>query len=347
MKALFLEQKRKLSLRDYDFKETLGPDDMRIGIHTVGICGSDLHYYRDGAIGRFVVKEPMVLGHEASGIIIETGKRVKHLRAGDRVCMEPGIPDPRSRASRLGLYNLDPNVRFWATPPIHGVLRESVVHPAAFTYKLPDNVSFGEGALVEPLAIGLHAAGKARIKPGDVAVVLGAGTIGTVTALAALASGCSTIVLADIKQEKLDKIAPLGPFIPVNPNKQNLTEVVRGLTDGWGVDILFEASGSEEVAPSLFDPLCPGGRVIYIGLPSRPVPLDLAFASSKEASVQTIFRYAHVYPRALALLSSGKFDLKPLITDRFSFAESIHAFEYANQMRPDSIKVQIVLGPSG
>ena len=140
----------------------------------------------------------MVLGHEASGVIVEVGSEVKNLKVGDRVCMEPGIPDPNSKATRLGMYNLDPAVRFWATPPYHGVLRPTVVHPANFTFKLPDNISFAEGAMVEPLAVGMHAAIKAQIKPGDVAVVMGAGTIGMVTALAALAGGCSRVVITDV-----------------------------------------------------------------------------------------------------------------------------------------------------
>src|SRR3979490_1642525 len=132
MNALVLEKAKYLNLRDITISEPLGPRDVRIKIHTVGICGSDVHYYQHGAIGPFVVREPMILGHEAAGVVVETGAKVTNLKAGDRVCMEPGIPDPNSKATRLGIYNLDPAVRFWATPPIHGVLRPTVVHPAAF-----------------------------------------------------------------------------------------------------------------------------------------------------------------------------------------------------------------------
>ena len=171
MKALLLKETKHLEIADIDIKESVGPNDVRIKIHTVGICGSDVHYYLHGRIGPFIVKEPMVLGHEASGTVIEVGTNVKNLKIGDRVCMEPGIPDLNSRATLLGMYNLDPDVRFWATPPIHGCLRETVVHPAMFTFKLPDNVSFGEGALVEPLAVGMQAAKKAAIQAGDVAVI--------------------------------------------------------------------------------------------------------------------------------------------------------------------------------
>jgi Alcohol dehydrogenase GroES-like domain len=189
--ALVLERKGELALRKIELPEKLGPHDVKIAIQTVGICGSDVHYYEYGKIGPFVVNAPMVLGHEAAGVVVEVGEQVKNLRKGDRVCMEPGIPDPNSRAARLGIYNLDPAVRFWATPPVHGCLTGTVIHPAGYTFKLPDNVSFAEGAMVEPLAVGMHAAVKAKIKPGDLAVVIGAGPIGMVTALAALAAGCS------------------------------------------------------------------------------------------------------------------------------------------------------------
>src|SRR4029453_12525151 len=169
MKALVLEEKDRLALRDVALEEKLGPRDVRISLRSVGICGSDMHYYTHGRIGPFVVKEPMVLGHEAAGTIVAVGEGVTHLKAGDRVCMEPGIPDPTSRASRLGMYNVDPAVRFWATPPVHGVLAPYVGRPANYTFRLPDNVSFAEGAMVEPFAVGMQAATKAKIAPGDTA----------------------------------------------------------------------------------------------------------------------------------------------------------------------------------
>lgn len=344
MQALVLEETKRLSLRGFDIDEPLGPHDVRIRIHTVGICGSDVHYYQHGRIGPFVVNAPMILGHEASGTIIEKGSSVTNLAVGNRVCMEPGIPDPNSKATRLGLYNLDPAVRFWATPPVHGCLRPTVVHPAAFTFKVPDNVSFGEAAMVEPLAVGMHAANKAQIKPGDVAVVIGAGPIGMVTALAALAGGSSRVIMADVQQPKLDLAANLGPILPVNVAKQSLADIVYQSTDGWGADIVFEASGNARAAARVFDPLCPGGRVIFIGMPGEPIAYDVVAAQVKEARVEHVFRYAHVYPRALALMGSGKIDLKPLITDTFGFADSVRAFDFACEMPATSVKAQIVMG---
>jgi D-xylulose reductase len=275
--------------------------------------------------------------------VVEVGSEVKFLKPGDRVCMEPGIPDPNSKASRLGMYNLDPAVRFWATPPIHGVLRPTVVHPEAFTFKLPDNVSFAEGAMVEPLAVGMHAANKARIHPGDIAIVQGAGPIGMVTALAALAGGCSQIIMTDVQQPKLDLAATLGPITPVNVAKESVKELVDKLTDGWGADIVFECSGNERAAAGVFEPLAPGGTVVYVGIPLQPIAYDVAAAMVKEARVEQIFRYAHVYPRAIALMGSGKLDVKPLITDKFEFKDSVAAFDFAVKMPPTSVKAQIEL----
>jgi D-xylulose reductase len=342
MKALVLEKAKQLTLRDIRIEEHLGIGDVRVKIHTVGICGSDVHYYQHGEIGPFVVKQPMVLGHEASGTIIEVGKGVKHLKVGDRVCMEPGLPNPNSRASRLGMYNLDPAIRFWATPPVHGCLRETLVHSGMLVFKLPENVGFDEGALVEPFAVGLHAARKAQIKPGDIALVIGAGTIGMVTAMAAIAAGCSKVLIADIVQEKLDLASRMG-MMAVNVTRESLNERVSSVTNGWGADIVFEASGSEAAVLEVFETLCPGGRVVFIGMPMHPVPIDIVSAQVKEARIETIFRYAHVYPRALSLMESGKVNLKPLMTDKYKFEESVAAFAYAANPKPSSVKILIEL----
>jgi D-xylulose reductase len=341
MKALVLEQKLKLSLRDIAIDETLGPRDVRVKLHSVGICGSDVHYYQHGSIGPFVVREPMVLGHEASGVVVEVGSQVKNLKVGQRVCMEPGIPDPNSKPSRLGMYNLDPAVRFWATPPIHGILRPTVVHPADFTFKIPDNVSFAEAAMVEPLAVGMHAATKARIKPADVAIVMGAGPIGLVTALSALAGGCSRVFISDVQQPKLDLAAKLGPITPVNIKNQDLQKTVAEATEGWGADVIFECSGNEKAVAGVFGPLAPGGTVVLVGMPVQTIAYDVVAAQVKEARVEHIFRYAHVFPRALALMGSGKIDVKPLITDRFPFEKSVQAFDFASKMPPSSVKAMI------
>ena len=343
MQALVLEEKGRLSLRDYRPSLDLGPHDVRIAIHTVGICGSDVHYYTHGKIGPFVVKEPMILGHEAAGTITAVGTEVTHLKVGDRVCMEPGIPDLNSKAVRLGMYNVDPAVRFWATPPVHGCLTPEVVHPAAFTFKLPDNVSFAEGAMVEPLAVGIQAALKAGIKPGDTAVVMGAGPIGMITALSALAGGCSRVIVSDVAQPKLDIIGQYPGVETVNVRNTKLIDYVRATTEGWGADIVFEASGAAPAVLDVANVVAPGGTCVMVGMPVNPVPVDIVGLQAKEATLKTIFRYANVYDRAIALIASGKINLKPLITETFAFRDSVAAFDRAVEARPTDVKLQIVL----
>ncbi|AZO35217.1 NAD(P)-dependent alcohol dehydrogenase [Mesorhizobium sp. M2A.F.Ca.ET.037.01.1.1] len=343
MRALVLEKKGELSLREIALPQDVGPDDVRIAIHTVGVCGSDVHYYTHGAIGSYIVRQPMVLGHEASGTIVEVGANVTNLKVGDRVCMEPGVPNLSSRATKLGIYNVDPDVRFWATPPVHGVLAPYAVHPAAFTYKLPDNVSFAEGAMVEPFAIGMQAAARARIVPGDVAVVVGCGPIGIMIALAALAGGCSKVLISDFSAPKLEIAGQYPGIVPVNVGEQSLVDAVRSATDNWGADIVFEASGSPKAFANLFDIVRPGGAVVLVGLPVETVELNVPAAISKEVRIETVFRYANIFDRALQLIASGKVDLKPLITGTYDFSASIKAFERAAQGRPQDVKLQILL----
>ncbi|ESY87612.1 NAD(P)-dependent alcohol dehydrogenase [Mesorhizobium australicum] len=343
MRALVLEKKGELSLREIALPLDVGPDDVRIAIHTVGVCGSDVHYYTHGAIGSYVVRAPMVLGHEAAGTIVEVGPNVRSLKVGDRVCMEPGVPNLSSRATKLGIYNVDPDVTFWATPPVHGILAPYAVHPAAFTYRLPDNVSFAEGAMVEPFAIGMQAASRARIVPGDVAVVVGCGPIGIMIALAALAGGCSKVLISDFSAPKLKIAAQYAGIVPVNIGEQSLVDAVAAATDNWGADIVFEASGSPKAFADLFDVVRPGGAVVLVGLPVEPVTLNVPAAISKEVRIETVFRYANIFDRALQLIASGKVDLKPLITGTYDFADSIQAFERAAEGNPQDVKLQILL----
>jgi D-xylulose reductase len=275
-------------------------------------------------------------------VVVAVGRNVSNLKPGDRVCMEPGIPDWTSRASRSGYYNLDPSVRFWATPPIHGCLTPEVVHPANLTFKLPDNVSMAEGALVEPLAVGMQAATKARITPGAIGVVIGCGTIGIVTALSALAAGCAEVVITDLQQEKLDIAARYPGLHPVNIGKQNAVEKVRAMTENWGADVVFECSGAQKAYENLFDFAAPGGTVVLVGMPEGKVAYDVIAAAAKELHVEHVFRYANVYDRAISLLGSGKIDVKPLISRTFPFEQAVEAFEFAAEGRPNVVKTQIV-----
>ncbi len=343
MKALVLEKKLQLSLRDIDLPKEVHPNDVKIKMHTVGICGSDVHYYTHGKIGPFVVKEPMVLGHEGSGTVIEIGSNVSNLKVGDRVCIEPGVPDVYSKEYMKGLYNLDPKLTFWATPPDHGCLTPEVVFPSNFVFKLPENVSYAEGAMIEPLAVGLQAAEKAKIIPGETALVMGCGPIGLVIALTALAGGCSKVFIADIVNEKLKMCNNFENLIPIDLNKDDPSNVIKKNTDNWGANIIFEASGATKAYETIFDSICPAGRVVIVGNPMNPIPMDFATLLTKEIEIKTVFRYAHQYERAINLLSSNKIDVKPMITDTVAFDDSIKAFERAAKNLPEDVKIQIQL----
>ena len=343
MRALVLEEKGRLTLREIALETRCGPQDVRIKTHTVGVCGSDVHYYTHGKIGPFVVNAPMVLGHEASGTVIEIGTEVRHLQVGDRVCMEPGIPDPHSRAAKLGIYNVDPAVSFWATPPVHGCLAPQVIHPASYCFKLPDNVSFAEGAMVEPFAVGMQAALRARLQPGDVAVVCGAGPIGMMVALAALAGGCARVLVSDVAQPKLDIIARYPGIETVNLRTATAQDRITRMTDGWGADVVFECSGAAAAVLDLPNLIRPGGAAVLVGMPVDPVPVDIVRLQAKEARIETVFRYANVYDRAINLMASGKVDLRPLITASYGFEDSIAAFERAAEGRPGDVKTQILM----
>lgn len=339
--SLVLERKGQLALRDIALDQDLSPTDVRIVVHTVGICGSDVHYYTHGKIGPFVVEQPMVLGHEASGTVVEVGAQVTHLKPGDRVCMEPGIPDATSRAAKLGIYNVDPAVRFWATPPVHGCLTPQVVHPAAYTYRLPDQVSFAQGAMVEPFAIGMQAALRARIQPGDIGLVTGAGPIGMMTALAALAGGCAKVMVADLAQPKLDIIGAYPGIETVNIRTTPAAQAIAEATDGWGADVVFECSGAAPAILGLPALARPGGTVVLVGMPVDPVPVDIVGLQAKELRIETVFRYANVYDRAISLIAAGKVDLSPLISATIPFADSIAAFDRAVEARDTDVKIQI------
>eukprot|EP00457_Paulinella_chromatophora_P007527 gb/GEZN01007550.1/.p1 GENE.gb/GEZN01007550.1/~~gb/GEZN01007550.1/.p1 ORF type:complete len:413 (+),score=51.15 gb/GEZN01007550.1/:24-1241(+) len=358
--ALVLETAKQLSLREIEVKEPFSDYDVGVAIRSVGICGSDVHYYTHGEIGPFKVKQPMILGHESSGVVTRVGKHVTHLKVGDRVVMEPGVPDPQSRETRMGKYNLCRKLRFWATPPYaesllsnpawsagHGCLRTHVIHPASFTYKLPSHLTFDEGALVEPLAVGVYASTKAKIKPGDVAVVLGAGPIGLLTSLSALAAGCAKVYVADISQPKVALAETLaGPgkikgLLADKDDKESICKQVLSLTNGWGADVVFECSGNAEAASYIPNMACPGGVAVLIGCPGNPVPLQVSDMQVRELRVETVFRYAHVYEKAIALLSSRQIDVRPLITNRFPFSQAKEAYDF--MLNPPATTVKTVI----
>ena len=197
--------------------------------------------------------------------------------------------------------------------------------------------------MVEPFAIGMQAAARARIAPGDLAVVIGAGPIGIMIALAALAGGCSRVMIADLSQDKLAIAARYAGIVPVHVGTETLSDAVARETSQWGADLVFEASGSPRAFADLVPCVRPGGAVVLVGLPVEPVLLDVPAAIAKEIRIETVFRYANVFDRALALIASGKVDLKPLVTATLPFARGIEAFERAARGLPSDVKIQISL----
>ena len=200
-------------------------NEVLVKLEYVGICGSDMHYYETGAIGNFVVKPPFVLGHEPGGTVIEVGSDVKHLKVGDRVALEPGKTCGHCEFCRQGKYNLCPDVIFFATPPVDGVFQEYVAHEADLCFKLPENVSTMEGALIEPLAVGFHAANQGGAHIGQTAVVMGAGCIGLVSMMALKAEGVSRVYVVDIMEKRLQKALELGADGVINGSEKTLPKL--------------------------------------------------------------------------------------------------------------------------
>jgi len=343
MRALVLQEKGRMSIEEIPDLGSPGPGEVKIAMHTVGICASDVHYYTDGKIGPFVVNAPMVLGHEGAGTVVEVGEGVTHLAPGDRVAMEPGVPNPASRAVKEGNYNVDPDVRFWATPPVHGCLADEVIHPAAYTYALPESLSFAEGALIEPFSVGMYAATTAQISPGDVAAVIGSGTIGIMIALAARAGGASRVYVSDVLPQKLGLLEGLEGIVPVDATQEDLGERVRAETDGWGPQVVFEASGAAPAYRNLWSLPAPGGRIVLVGMPTSDVPFDVSTAAARGLSIETVFRYKNVYQKAIDLAATDAVDLGRFVTDTFAFDDSVQAFERFLEGRPTDVKLQITL----
>lgn len=317
-------------------------EEVLIRIKSVGVCGSDVHYFAEGKIGDYVVKPPFILGHECSGEVVEVGSQVKSLRPGDRVTMEPGIPCGKCSFCRSGRYNLCPYVIFWATPPVDGTFCEYVTHPANFTYPIAETVSFEEAALVEPLSVGFYAARRAQVEPGQIALILGSGPIGLVTLEVLGARGVTEIVAVDISALRLKKAQELGAQYTINAQEEDVKERVFEITKGKGVDVVFETAGSVVTTQMTVELVRKGGKVVLIGLPSvARVDFDVIKVIDKELDVLGIFRYANTYKGCVDLLNAGKVDLGTLITHRFSLEETQEALRFAHEHKMDAIKVVV------
>jgi L-iditol 2-dehydrogenase len=299
-----------------------------VKLEYVGICGSDMHFYENGRIGDYIVKPPFVLGHEPGGVVVEVGSAVKHLKIGDRVALEPGKTCGHCEFCREGKYNLCPDVIFFATPPVDGVFQEYVAHEADLCFKLPDNVSTLEGALIEPLAVGFHAAQQGGAHIGQTAVVFGSGCIGLVSMMALKAEGVSCVYVVDIMRKRLDKASELGASAVINSQEKDPAEAVRELTGCRGCDIVIDTSGVEAATNQAVRILRKGGTLVMVGYgKTGMVNFPMSLAMDKEINIKTVFRYRHIYPMAIDAVAAGKVNLKGIVTNTFEFNDIQNAMD--------------------
>ncbi len=322
-----------------------GVGEVLVKLEYVGICGSDLHYYETGRIGDYIVKPPFVLGHEPGGTVVEVGKGVTHLKAGDRVALEPGKTCGKCRFCKTGRYNLCPDVVFFATPPVDGVFQEYVSHEAALCFKLPDNVSTLEGALIEPLAVGFHAANQGGAHAGQTAVVMGSGCIGLVSMMALKASGVSNVFVVDIMQKRLDKAMELGATGVVNARESDPVQAIRALTDGMGCDLVVETAGTEITTQQSIHLTQKGATIVLVGYSATGrMNLPMSLALDKELTFKTVFRYRHIYPMAIEAVANGKVDLKGIITNVFDLDDIQNAMDVSIRNKADIVKSVVRIG---
>ena len=319
-----------------------GADEVLVKLEYVGICGSDMHYYETGAIGDYVVEPPFVLGHEPGGVVVEVGSNVKHLQVGDRVALEPGKTCGHCEFCRQGKYNLCPDVVFFATPPVDGVFQEYVAHEAALCFKLPDNVSTLEGALIEPLAVGFHAANQGGAHAGQTAVVMGAGCIGLVSMMALKAEGVSKVYVVDVMQKRLDKALELGADGVINGKEQDAVEAVRALTGGAGCDLVIETAGTEITTRQSIHMTKKGATIVLVGYSKTgEMTLPMSLALDKELRFETVFRYRHIYPMAIDAVAAGKVNLKGIVTDVFDFDDIQNAMDKSVSDKANIVKAVV------
>lgn len=326
MKASVLTAPAALELKDWEIGAP-GPGEVLLKVTAVGVCGSDVHYYREGAIGDARVEYPTLLGHEPSGVIEEVGEGVS-LKVGDRVAVEPALPCGRCEHCLSGRSNICPHVVFLGTPPVNGIFSEFRVMPEACCIPIPKGMSLTEAALLEPLGVGLHAAQLCSVRPGDTVAILGSGRIGLVTLLACLSAGASKVFMTDAIPERLELAERMGAEKVFNIADGDVGEWIRSCTGGRGVDVTFEAAGRPESVVDAIDAARIGGRSCFIGIPSIP-NLEIPFHTCrrKELAMFHCRRSNREADRCLSMVESGRLDLSHLATHHFGLEQTPQAFD--------------------
>lgn len=310
-----------------------GPGQVLVRIDAVGTCGSDVHYYRHGRIGDFVLTEPMILGHEPSGTVVACGPGATRHRIGQRVSVEPGTPCGSCAECRIGRYNLCPHMVFYATPPVDGVFCEYAAVHEEFAHAVPDTLSDEAAALLEPLSVGVWSCRKAGVTPGDRVLVTGAGPIGLVAAQTALAFGASEVTITDILPQRLERAREFGATA-VDVSRTPLADLDHE------PDVLLECSGVPAVINEAIRTVARAGRVVLIGMGGDEVPLPLAKIQNYELKVTGTFRYANTWPTAIALAASGQVSLDSLVTHGYGLADAEQALTVGSQ-DPTAIKTVV------
>lgn len=314
-------------------------DEVLLKVEYVGICGSDVHGFESGPF--IPPKDPnqeIGLGHECAGTVVGVGAKVKKFKVGDRVNIEPGVPCGKCRYCLEGKYNICPDVDFMATQPNYrGALTNYLCHPESFTYKLPDNMDTMEGALVEPAAVGIHAAMLADVKPGKKIVILGAGCIGLMTLQACRCMGASEIVVVDVLEKRLEMALKLGAMAVIDGSKEDTVARSKDILGELGADVVFETAGSRVTVKQTPLLVMRGGKIMIVGTVPGESPIDF-LKINREVTIQTVFRYANRYPVTIEAISSGKFDVKSMVTNIYDYQDVQRAFEEAVNNKKDIIK---------
>ncbi|XP_076457687.1 sorbitol dehydrogenase-like isoform X2 [Babylonia areolata] len=321
----------------------IAENDVLLSMGSVGLCGSDLKYWKSGKCGRFELRQPMVMGHEASGTVMSVGAKVTSLQPGDRVAIEPGVPCRKCKLCRHGRYNLCPDVRFCATPPVDGNLCRFFSHPADFCFKLPEEVSLDEGAMMEPLAVAIYTCRRADVTSGSNILICGAGPVGLLCMMVAKSTGASSVVITDIDDHRLSMAKSLGADHVIKVKTRDPEELANQVQDVLGCkpDATLECSGTDFSMAAGIHATESGGSVVLVGRGSPTPQLPITLAATREVDIKGIFRYANCYPTALSILQSRAFDVTPLITHHFSLHETLRAFETAVTPETRAVKVMI------
>jgi len=297
-----------------------------------------------------VVRDENGLGHESAGEVLEVGEGVTEWKKGDRVAIEAGVPcsKPSCQFCRSGRYNACPAVIFFSTPPFHGVLTRYHVHPSAWLHRLPPNLSFEEGALIEPLAVALAGIERAGLRLGDPVLICGAGPIGIVTLLAARAAGAEPIVITDLDQTRLEfarKHVPGVKTVQVT-RSDTAKDIAARVKDAMGLSptLALECTGVESSVHAAIYSVKFGGMVFVIGVGREMQSIPFMHLSAHEIDLKFQYRYSEQYPKAIRLVSAGLIDVKPMVTHRYALEDAVEAFETAVNVSAGAIKVQILDG---